>query len=58
MTVEAAGIGAAFLAGFGPAAAAPPARATAPARWGRHPLYRREFLWFTRDGSAVVQAVG
>ena len=24
---------------------------------GRRPLYRREFLWFTRDGSAVVQAV-
>jgi len=38
-------------------ATAPAARATSPARWGRHPLYRREFLWFTRDGSAVVQAV-
>ncbi len=38
-------------------ATAPVARTSSPARWGKRPLYRREWLWFTRDGSAIVQAV-
>jgi ABC transporter len=31
-------------------------RRVAP-RFGREPLYRKEFLWFIRDRSAVVQAI-
>lgn len=38
-------------------ALAPAARRARPARFGRDPLYRKEFLWFLRDRSAVVQAV-
>jgi membrane protease YdiL (CAAX protease family) len=35
-----------------------PARALGrPAHFGREPLYRKEFLWFVRDRSAIVQAV-
>jgi membrane protease YdiL (CAAX protease family) len=30
---------------------------TGKTRFGREPLYRKEFLWFTRDRSAIVQAV-
>lgn len=30
---------------------------TGRARFGREPLYRKEFLWFARDRSAIVQAI-
>ena len=29
----------------------------APARFGKEPLYRKEFLWFIRDRSAIVQTI-
>jgi membrane protease YdiL (CAAX protease family) len=28
-----------------------------PARFGKDPLYRKEFLWFIRDRSAIVQTI-
>lgn len=28
-----------------------------PVRFGKEPLYRKEFLWFTRDRSAIVQTL-
>jgi membrane protease YdiL (CAAX protease family) len=35
-----------------------PARSSLGAvAWSREPLYRKEFLWFARDRSAIVQAV-
>jgi hypothetical protein len=35
----------------------PSAPAAAAARFGRDPLYRKEFLWFMRDRSAIVQTI-
>ncbi len=37
-----------------------PTRLAAPGRstrFGKHPLYRKELLWFARDRSAIVQAI-
>ena len=37
-----------------------PTRLAAPSRstrFGKHPLYRKELLWFARDRSAIVQAI-
>jgi len=34
-----------------------PQAAKSKARFGREPLYRKEFLWFTRDRSALVQTI-
>ncbi|MGD0737070.1 MAG: CPBP family intramembrane glutamic endopeptidase [Terracidiphilus sp.] len=34
-----------------------PSAANSRARFGREPLYRKEFLWFTRDRSALVQTI-
>jgi membrane protease YdiL (CAAX protease family) len=34
-----------------------PSAANKRARFGREPLYRKEFLWFTRDRSALVQTL-
>lgn len=31
--------------------------AARPARFGKDPLYRKEFLWFVRDRSAIVQTI-
>ena len=46
------------LAGqFGQADAGPSASRKGAPRFGREPLYRKEFLWFVRDRSAVVQAI-
>ena len=46
------------LAGqFGQADVAPSASRRGEVRFGREPLYRKEFLWFIRDRSAVVQAI-
>ncbi|HTM35151.1 MAG TPA: CPBP family glutamic-type intramembrane protease [Terriglobales bacterium] len=46
------------LAGnFGQSDAAPSASPKGDPRFGREPLYRKEFLWFVRDRSAVVQAI-
>ncbi len=39
------------------AAEAPSAPGKRPAKFGRDPLYHKEFLWFMRDRSAVVQAI-
>jgi membrane protease YdiL (CAAX protease family) len=36
---------------------APIAEENRRSRFGREPLYRKELLWFRRDGSAVVQVV-
>lgn len=42
----------------GATAEAAPARAVrGSARFGREPLYRKEFLWFLRDRSAIVQTI-
>jgi len=46
------------LAGnFGHSDLAPKASGAPGAQFGREPLYRKEFLWFVRDRSAVVQAI-
>lgn len=42
---------------FGQADVAPSASRRGAARFGREPLYRKEFLWFIRDRSALVQAI-
>lgn len=34
-----------------------PARRSGKTRFGRQPLYRKEFLWFVRDRSAIVQTI-
>lgn len=36
---------------------APSARRKGEARFGKEPLYRKEFLWFIRDRSAIVQTI-
>jgi len=36
---------------------APARRPSSTARFGRDPLYRKEFLWFIRDRSAIVQTI-
>lgn len=45
------------LAGNFSAAASRPSRAPSAAAFGREPLYRKEFLWFVRDRSAIVQTI-
>jgi membrane protease YdiL (CAAX protease family) len=46
------------LAGqFAKSDAGPSANRKGPADFGREPLYRKEFLWFIRDRSAVVQTI-
>jgi membrane protease YdiL (CAAX protease family) len=46
------------LAGsFVHAVSAPIAAENRRSRFGREPLYRKELLWFRRDGSAIVQVV-
>jgi membrane protease YdiL (CAAX protease family) len=42
---------------FGAADAGPSASKKGGARFGREPLYRKEFLWFIRDRSAIVQVI-
>jgi membrane protease YdiL (CAAX protease family) len=42
---------------FGQTNASPAASRTARIRFGREPLYRKEFLWFIRDRSAIVQTI-
>ncbi|MBE7209921.1 MAG: CPBP family intramembrane metalloprotease, partial [Gluconacetobacter diazotrophicus] len=42
---------------FGGLAASSPVAASRPTRFGRDGLYRKEFLWFARDRSAVVQTI-
>jgi membrane protease YdiL (CAAX protease family) len=42
---------------FGQADAGPSANRKGQPRFGREPLYRKEFMWFIRDRSAVVQAI-
>ena len=37
--------------------AGPSARRTGGAHFGKEPLYRKEFLWFIRDRSAIVQTI-
>jgi len=37
--------------------AGPSVSRTGTTRFGREPLYRKEFLWFVRDRSAIVQAI-
>lgn len=39
------------------ASAAPGPTAAGRLRFGQEPLYRKEFLWFTRDRSALVQVI-
>jgi len=34
-----------------------PTRKSAKARFGRDPLFRKEYLWFARDRSAIVQTI-
>jgi membrane protease YdiL (CAAX protease family) len=41
----------------GRSVAVPPRALAATSRFGRNPLYRKEFLWFVRDRSAIVQAI-
>ncbi len=41
----------------GPASAAPSRPKNAATRFGKEPLYRKEFLWFIRDRSAIVQTI-
>jgi microcompartment protein CcmL/EutN len=36
---------------------APPARPRKKASFGRDPLFRKEYLWFVRDRSAIVQTI-
>jgi membrane protease YdiL (CAAX protease family) len=46
------------LAGnFGRADSAPSTGKNQAIRFGREPLYRKEFLWFIRDRSAIVQTI-
>jgi len=46
------------LAGqFAKADPAPSAHRKGAPRFGREPLYRKEFLWFIRDRSAIVQTI-
>jgi hypothetical protein len=46
------------LAGnFGAAGAAPSRLKNGNTRFGKEPLYRKEFLWFIRDRSAIVQTI-
>lgn len=42
---------------FGQADAGPSANRKGQPHFGREPLYRKEFMWFIRDRSAVVQAI-
>jgi membrane protease YdiL (CAAX protease family) len=42
---------------FGRADARPSALKKEGARFGKEPLYRKEFLWFIRDRSAIVQTI-
>jgi membrane protease YdiL (CAAX protease family) len=42
---------------FGQADSAPSRPSKGGTRFGKEPLYRKEFLWFIRDRSAVVQAI-
>jgi len=42
---------------FGRADSAPPASKNQAIRFGKEPLYRKEFLWFIRDRSAIVQTI-
>lgn len=42
---------------FGHADPGPSASRKGEAHFGREPLYRKEFLWFIRDRSAVVQVI-
>jgi membrane protease YdiL (CAAX protease family) len=42
---------------FGQAASRPKAGKTTGTKFGKEPLYRKEMLWFTRDRSAIVQAI-
>jgi hypothetical protein len=42
---------------FGRADSAPSAGKNQGIRFGREPLYRKEFLWFIRDRSAIVQTI-
>jgi membrane protease YdiL (CAAX protease family) len=35
----------------------PPTHRTRTANFGKDPLYRKEFLWFVRDRSAIVQTI-
>jgi membrane protease YdiL (CAAX protease family) len=42
---------------FAKADAGPSASRKSPPRFGREPLYRKEFLWFIRDRSAIVQTI-
>jgi membrane protease YdiL (CAAX protease family) len=45
------------LAGSFSVADSKPRRVKDGAAFGREPLYRKEFLWFVRDRSAIVQAI-
>jgi membrane protease YdiL (CAAX protease family) len=42
---------------FGAADSAPTISPKDAARFGREPLYRKEYLWFARDRSAIVQTI-
>jgi membrane protease YdiL (CAAX protease family) len=42
---------------LGAASAAPSRPKNAATRFGKEPLYRKEFLWFIRDRSAIVQTI-
>jgi membrane protease YdiL (CAAX protease family) len=42
---------------FAQADSGPSVSATRGARFGKEPLYRKEFLWFVRDRSAIVQVI-
>jgi membrane protease YdiL (CAAX protease family) len=42
---------------FAQADLGPSVSATRGARFGKDPLYRKEFLWFIRDRSAIVQVI-
>ena len=42
---------------FGQTDSAPPISRRGPTRFGKDPLYRKEFLWFARDRSAIVQTI-
>ncbi len=42
---------------FGEAGSRPKAAKKSGTKFGKEPLYRKELLWFTRDRSALVQAI-
>ncbi len=42
---------------FGSADSGPAVSSKGGVRFGREPLYRKEFLWFIRDRSAIVQTI-